>query len=197
MPDQYRPHHGVEPFADHRLRRHIDEDRAEQSEADADAGQDKIFPRRLQRFRRAVDADHQHGRQRRHFDRDPHQPHIVGDQREIHSEHQELIHRVIEAEIGGRQPSGLELVVNIARAEHASGEADERVQHDEHDVEIVDHEILAGRRPLHDEQHQRGDQSDERRQHVEPCRQTVSGEHREQRRGRERHAENHLHDIER
>ena len=52
-------------FADHRPRRHIDEDGAEQRQRDADAAEDEIFPGRLERLVRAVDADHQHGGQRR------------------------------------------------------------------------------------------------------------------------------------
>ena len=77
--DQHRPHHGVEALADHRPRRHVDEDRAEQREGDADAAEDEIFPRRLERLVGAVDADHQHGGQRRELDRHPHQADIVGD----------------------------------------------------------------------------------------------------------------------
>ena len=141
--DQHGPDHRVEPLADHRPRRHVDEDRAEQRERDADAAEDEIFPCRLERLVRAVDADHQHGGERRELDRDPHQPDIVGDQREVHREHQHLIHRVIEAQIGRRQPAGLQLVADVARREHAGGEADERRQHDEDVVEIVDKEIAA------------------------------------------------------
>ena len=144
--DQHGPHHGVEPFADHRARRHVDKDGAEQRQRDADAAEDEVFPCRFQRLVRAVDADHEHGGQRREFDRDPHQADIVGDQREVHREHQHLIHRVIEAQIGRRQAADLELVADIACAEHAGGEADERGQHDEHVVEIVDKQIGARRR---------------------------------------------------
>ena len=48
---------------------------------------------------RAVDADHQHGRERGELDGDPHQPDIVGEQCEVHGEHQGLVHGVIEAQI--------------------------------------------------------------------------------------------------
>ena len=95
---------------------------------DADAAEDEIFPRRLERLVGAVDADHHHGGQRGDLDRHPHQADIVRDQREVHREHQDLIHGVIEAQIGGRQPAGLELVRDIARAEHARREADEGVE---------------------------------------------------------------------
>ena len=63
--DQHRPDHGVEAFADHRPRRHVDENGAEQSERDADAAENEIFPRRFERLMGAVDADHQHRGQRR------------------------------------------------------------------------------------------------------------------------------------
>ena len=83
--DQHGPHHGVEALADHRPRRHVDEDGAEQRQRDADAAEDEIFPGRFERLVGAVDADHQHGGQRRQLDRDPHQADIVGDQREVHA----------------------------------------------------------------------------------------------------------------
>ena len=86
--DQRRPHHGVVPLADHRARRHVDEDGAEQRERDADAAKDEILPGRLERLVRAVDADHQHRRQRRELDRHPHEPDIVGEKAEVHGEHQ-------------------------------------------------------------------------------------------------------------
>ena len=140
-----------------RPRRHVDEDGAEQRQRDADAAEDEIFPGRLQRLMGAVDADHQHGGQRRELDRDPHQADIVGDQREVHGEHQHLIHGVIEAHVGRRQPADLDLVADIARAEHAGGEADEGGQHDEDVVEVVDQQIAARTR-AGEEQRQRGQQ---------------------------------------
>ena len=79
-------------------RRHVDEDGAEQRERDADAAEDEIFPRRLERLMRAVDADHHHRGERRKLDRHPHHADIVGDEREVHGEHQHLIHGVIEAQ---------------------------------------------------------------------------------------------------
>ena len=96
---QHGPDHRVEALADHRPRGHVDEDGAEQRERDADAAEDEILPCRLERLVRAVDADHQHGGQRRQLDRDPHQADIVGDEREVHAEHQHLVHRVIEAQV--------------------------------------------------------------------------------------------------
>ena len=112
-------------LADHRARRHVDEDGAEQRERDADAAEDEIFPRRLQRLVRAVDADHQHGGQRGELDGDPHQADVVGEQPEVHGEHQGLVHGVIEAQVARRQPADLQLVADVAGAEGAGREADE------------------------------------------------------------------------
>ena len=92
----------------------IDQDGAEQRQRDADAAEDEIFPRRLERLVGAVDADHQHGGQRRDLDRHPHQADIVGDQRQVHGEEQHLIHGVIEAQMRRRQPAGLELVARCS-----------------------------------------------------------------------------------
>ena len=52
-------------------------------------------------------------------------------------------------------------------------------EHDEDDVEIVDEEIAAGRRPL-DQQGQRREQRRQRRQHIEARRQPVAGQQRQQ-----------------
>jgi hypothetical protein len=148
---QHGPHHGVKPLADHRPRRHVDQDGTEQRQRDADAAEDKIFPGRFQRFVGAVDADHQHGGERGHLDRHPHQPDIVGDQREVHGEHQHLVHGMIEAHEPRAEPAGLDLVADIAGAENAGGEADKRREHDEDLVEVVHQQIWAGHR-LYDEQ---------------------------------------------
>ena len=50
---------------------------------------------------RTIDPDHQDRGQRCELDANPHQPEIVGQQREIHLEHQSLIHRVIEPQVFG------------------------------------------------------------------------------------------------
>ena len=101
----------------------------------------KYFHAGFERLVRAVDADHEHGGQRRELDRHPHQADIVGEERQVHREHQHLVHRVIEAHERRRQPAGFELVADVARAEHAGGEADEGGEHDEGAVEIVDQQI--------------------------------------------------------
>ena len=141
MRDQARPQHPLHAFADDWPGGHVDEDRAEQGERNADAAEDKIFPRRLDRLLRAIDADHQHRRQRGELDRHPHQSDIVGDQREVHRKQEELIHRVVKAQMHRRQPPRLDLVRDIGRAEHARGKADERIEHDEDDVEFVDENV--------------------------------------------------------
>src|ERR1051326_8452125 len=125
------------------------------------------FPRRLQRFMRAVESYHENGGERRQFDRHPHQPDVVGDQRQIHPEHHELEHRVVETEIHRREPSCFELVSDVAGAENAGGERHEGVEHDENDVEIVDLKKAGGGGPL-DQQQQRRSEGQQARQHVPP-----------------------------
>src|SRR6185437_4792333 len=127
----------------------------------------------------AIDADHHHGCKRRQFDRHPHEADIVGDQCEVHAEHHHLIHRVIETQIGRCQTPCFQLVADIACAEHACREADEGVEHDEDDVEIVDEEICVDRW-MRDEERERGQKRQQARQHVEPRREPVTGKDAEQ-----------------
>ncbi|MCY1232295.1 hypothetical protein D9M72_447780 [compost metagenome] len=141
MRDQEGPDHGVVAFADDRLRCHIDEDGAEEREGDADASQNEIFPGGFERLVRAIDADHQHGGERGKLDRDPHQADVVRHEREVHAEHHDLVHGMIETQVRGGQPADLEFMRDIVRAEDAGGEADEGVEDDEDDVEIVDEQI--------------------------------------------------------
>src|SRR4029077_6078454 len=177
--DQHGPDHRVEALADDRPRRHVDEDGAEQRERDADAAEDEVFPRRLQRLVGAVDADHQHRRQRRELDRDPHQADVVGDERKVHREHQGLIHRVIEAQIGPRQAPGLQLMADVACREHGRGEAHGRRQHDEDGVWGVDQQIAAGRGTLEKQRKRRGE-AQKRCQYVQCGREAVRRHESEQ-----------------
>ena len=137
------PGHRRQPLAQHLLGREIDEDGAEEGQRDADRTEDEVFPRRLDRLRRAIDADHHHGRKRRDLDADPEQADVVGDERHIHRADHRLVQRVIEAQERRRQPAGLELMADIARAEDRRGEGDEGGQRDEIDVEIVDDQDVA------------------------------------------------------
>ena len=168
-------------LADHRSRRHVDQDGAEQGERDADAAENEVFPRRLQRLVRAVDADHQHGRQRGELDGHPHQADVVGEQPEVHGEHQHLVHGVVEAQIARREPADLQLVADVGRAEDGRREADEGREHDEDDIEIVDEEIAAGQRPMH-QQRERRDQGRQRDEEIQARGQPVPGQQRQQRR---------------
>src|SRR5205807_3875384 len=113
-------------------------DGAEERERDANAAEDEIFPRRLDRRGGAVDADHHHGREGRHLDADPEHADVVGDQRQVHGAHHRLIERMVEPQEIRSEPAGLELVADVARAEDAGGEADEGRERDQIDVEIVD-----------------------------------------------------------
>ena len=151
MPNQHGPHHGIETLADHRFGRHVDENGAEQRQRDADTAEDEIFPRRFECLMGTIDADHQYGGEGRDLDRDPHQSDVVGHQREVHGEHQHLVHGVVEAYVAQFQSSDLDLMADIARAECTGGEADKGRQHDENLVEVVHQQIRAGCR-LDDEQ---------------------------------------------
>src|SRR6266436_1820816 len=180
--DQERPDHGVLAFAHHRTRRHIDQDRAEQRERYSDAAENKIFPRRFESGVGAIDADHQHRGQGRDFHRHPHQTDIVRYEGEVHAEHHGLIHGVVETQVDRRQPAGLEFVRDIARAEDAGREANESVEHDEDDVEVVDQHVRARLRPFDHEQRKRGEKRRQARHDVQPCRQPVAGQRGQQRR---------------
>jgi hypothetical protein len=52
--DQQVPRHRRQAVADHVLRHQIDEDGAEKGEPDADAAENEVFPRRLDRLGRAI-----------------------------------------------------------------------------------------------------------------------------------------------
>ena len=184
--DQQRPDHAVLAFADHRTRRHVDQNRAEQGEADADAAEDEIFPGRFQRGVGAIDADHQHGGQGGNFHRHPHQADVVRHESEVHAEHHGLVHGVVEPQVDRGQPAGLELVGDIARAEDTGGEADEGVEHDEDDVQVVDQHVGAGRRTVDREERKRREECREACQDIQPCRQPVARQHGQQRRGDDR-----------
>src|SRR6185437_5245567 len=134
---------------------------------DADAAENEILPRRFQGFVRAIDPDHHHGGQRGNLDRDPHEPDIVGHQRQVHGEHQHLVHGMVEAQVSGRQPACLELVRDVTRAEDAGGEADESVEGDEHHVEIVDDQVIARRIVRAEQQRQCGDEAQKCRHNVD------------------------------
>ncbi len=187
MLDQNRPDHAVLAFADHRPRRHIDQDGAEQRQRNPDAAQDEIFPRRFQRGMGAIDADHQHRGQRGDFHRHPHQADIVRHERQIHAEHHGLVHGVVEAQVDWRQPPAVELMGDIARAEDGGGEADEGIEHDEDDVEVVDQHIGSRLRAIDDEQRQRGEERRKARHHVQPRGEAVARQRGQQRRRADRY----------
>ena len=166
MRDQVGPHHGFEALADDRLRRQIDEDGAEQRERNADAAEDEIFPRGLERLVRPVNADHHHRGERGELDRHPHHADIVGHERQVHGEHQHLVHGVVEAQDAGSEVSGLELVADIVRAEHAGGEADKGREHDEDVVEVIDQNVRTWLGTPEEEEGERGEKCEQRRRHV-------------------------------
>src|SRR5580704_15803622 len=195
MRDQHGPHHGVKAFADYRPRRHVDQDGAEQRQRDADAAEDEILPGRFQRLMRAIDADHQHGGQGGDFDRDPYQSDIVGHQRQVHGEHQHLIHGVIEAHRGGRQPADLDLVADIARAEHAGREGDKRREHDKDLVEIIHKQVVAGRWLDH-EQRRGGQECQQGRRDIQPRREPITRQGGQKRGRHQRNQQDRLERVE-
>ena len=178
---QNTPRHRLQALAQDRARSEIDEDRPEERERNANAAENEILPRRLQRLVRPIDADHQDGGQRRQLDRDPHQAHVVREQRQVHREHERLIHGVIEAQVDTRQAAGLELVRDVARAEHAGGEAHEGIEDDEYDVDVVDDQEQARLRP-HEEERHRADKREQGAQNVEPRGGAIVGQERQQHR---------------
>ncbi len=87
---------------------------------------------------------------------------------------------MVEAQVPGRQSASVELVLDVACAEQAGREPDQRPEHDEHDVEVVHQQVGAGRGPPAKEQHERRGEGQHRRQHVEPRGQAIAGQQREQ-----------------
>ncbi len=128
---------------------------------------------------RTVNADHQYGGQRRHLDCDPHEADIVGNQREVHREHQHLIHGMIEAHESRRQPADLDLMPDVTRAEHAGRKTDECRQNDEDLVEVVDQQIGAGAR-LDEEQRYRRQECQQRCKYVQARAETIAGQGRKE-----------------
>src|SRR6266853_1383618 len=47
-------------------------------------------------------------------------------ERQVHGEHQHLVHRVVEAQVLRRQPAGLQFMGDVSGAEHAGRKTDER-----------------------------------------------------------------------
>src|SRR6185437_12749616 len=139
---------------------------------------------------------HQHRRQRREFHRDPHQADIVRHEGEVHAEHHRLKHGVVETQVNWRQPAGLQLMRDVARAENAGRESDEGVEHDEDDVQVVDQHIGAGLRTVDQEQGERREKCREACGDVQPRRQHVSRQRSEQCRRADRNQQDRRHGIE-
>ena len=125
----------------HLLGRHVQQHRAEQRLRDADAAQDEVLPRRLEARRGAVDADQQHGGQRRRLHRDPQDAHVVGRQRQQHREAEQLVHAVVQAQPRRRHLAVVALDAHVGAREDRGGQADEGGQRDQEDVERVDEEL--------------------------------------------------------
>ena len=94
----------------------------------------------------AVDADQQHGGQRRRLHRHPQDAHVVGRQRQQHREAEQLVHAVIEAQPRRRQLAVVALDAHVRAREERRGQADERGQRDQEHVERIDEELLVAQR---------------------------------------------------
>src|ERR1700722_14332380 len=188
---QQVPRHRGQALAHHFLRGEIDQNGAEEGEADADAAEDEILPRRLDRGGRAIDADHHHGRERCDLDADPHQADIVGEQRDAHRPEHRLEHGVIEAQERRRDAADLDLVRDIGGAEDRGGEADEIGQHDEEDVEVVDDDELAAHARA-EQQGNAGRQGERAGDHVEHGAEPIVAHEGEHHHGDRGHPQQHL-----
>ena len=139
-------HSSAPPFGpDDLLGRHVQQHRAEQRLRDAHAAQDEVLPGRLQAGRRAVDADQQHGGQRRGLHRHPDDAHVVGGQRQQHREAEQLVHAVVQAHARRRHLAVVALDAHVGSREDRRGQADEGRQRDEEDVQRVDVELACPR----------------------------------------------------
>ena len=99
---QKAPGHRRHALAQSWLTREIDQDGAEEGKRYAHARQDEVFPRRLDRLRRAIEPNHHHRDQGRQLQAHPHQTDIVGDESEVHRTHHRLEHGMVESQRGRR-----------------------------------------------------------------------------------------------
>src|SRR6185437_3074778 len=92
---------------------------------------------------------------------------------QVHAKHHDLEHRVVTSQVGEVQFPRLQLMADIARAEDAGGEADQGIEHDEDDVQIVHGKVTVRSRMSQEERH-RGQKGEKAGSDVYPCRKTVT-----------------------
>ena len=85
---------------------------------------------------------------------------------------------MVKAQVARRKSADLQLVSNIAGAEHAGRERNERRQDDKDVIQIVNEQVTANRRPAEQKRHRR-DQSYESSQHIEASSSPVTGQQRQ------------------
>src|SRR5208283_1051508 len=85
---------------------------------------------------------------------------------------------MVESQMRRRKPSSLQFVGDVARAEHAGGEADKGIQNDEDDVQVVDQNVRASR-GFPNEQRQSGEKREESRSDVQASRQAIPRQNRQ------------------
>src|SRR5260221_944931 len=104
---------------------------------------------------------------------------------------------MIKSQIGRRQPAGFKLVTDIAGAEDAGGRADQCIERDEAGVEVVDDQVMAGRRMRAEKQGQRGEQRQKGRRDIEARGGPIARQKREHGSGAERNKQDRLRGAER
>src|SRR6185369_15406740 len=189
--DQDVPGHRIQPLAHYGTRGQIDQERAEQGQGDADAAENEVLPGGFDRRGRPVKTHHQDCGERHQLDGDPHQPHVVRQQRQVHGEHERLVHGVIEAQVNGGQPPGFDLMGDVAGTEDAGREGDERGEDDKHHVHVVDDKERAGF-GAKEKQRQRSQEREQRSQCVELAGEAIVGKQRQQRRACDRHQQHRV-----
>jgi len=120
----------------------VEEDRAEERLRDADAAQNEVLPTCLETGRRSIQGHQKHGGERRGLHGYPQQAHVVGGKRHQHGGDEELIHAVVEPQLRCAHAPVLHLHPHVGAREDGRGEAHERRERHEEDVEGVDEELI-------------------------------------------------------
>ena len=173
------------------LGRKVEQDGAEERLRDADAAENEIFPGGFEARWRAIERYQQHGGERRRFQRDPQDAHVVGDERQQHREIEHLVHAVVEPQPRRRQAAMVLLDLHVRAREDRRREAHERRKRDQKHIEGIDKEKPAGdeHRPVVDHpdgQRDRREPGEEAHRYVDPRRPGALADRGEEQRAGER-----------
>src|SRR3989344_9562531 len=91
----------------------VRQNRAQKRDANAECANNEILPRRFKRFLIVVKIDQKRRRERRPFNRDPHQSKIVGKQSQKHGKDEKMHESVIALYLLGENGIRFELLVKI------------------------------------------------------------------------------------